>query len=51
MYYPKSQIQTNLYSNGDLIVLSTKEIYTGYYWTTSGGRSYSGKTPSSLKTP
>ena len=47
MYYPKSQIQTNLYSNGDLMVLSTKEAYTGYYWTTSGGRSYSGRTPSS----
>lgn len=48
MYYPKSQIQTNLYSNGELIVLSTKEAYTGHYWATSGGRYYSGRTPSSI---
>ena len=49
MYYPKSQIQTNLYSSGELIVLSTKEVYTGYYWATSGGKYYSGRTPSSIK--
>ena len=49
MYYPKSQIQTNLYSSGELIILSTKEIYTGYYWATSKGKYYSGRTPSSIK--
>lgn len=48
MYYPKSQIQTNLYSSGELIILSTKEIYTGYYWATSKGQYYSGRTPSSI---
>ena len=47
MYFPKSQIQTNLYSNGELTVKSTKEIYTGYYWSTSNGTCYAGKVPSS----
>ena len=45
MYFPKSQIQTNLYSNGELTVKATKEIYTGYYWSTSNGTCYAGKVP------
>jgi hypothetical protein len=49
MYFPKSQIQTNLYSNGELTVKATKEIYTGYYWSTSNGTCYAGRTPSSNK--
>ena len=47
MYFPKSQIQTNLYSNGEFTVKATKEIYTGYYWSTSNGTCYAGKVPSS----
>lgn len=47
MYFPKSQIQTNLYSNGELTVKATKKIYTGYYWSTSNGTCYAGRTPSS----
>ena len=45
MYFPKSQIETNLYSNGDLHVVSTGVLYTGFYWSTSTGKYYAGKTP------
>lgn len=45
MYYPKSQIQTNLYSSGDLTVIQTGKTYTGYYWGTSNGKFFAGKTP------
>lgn len=46
MYYPKSQIKTNLYTNGNqYIIKSTQEIYIGYYWTTSDGKFFTGKTP------
>lgn len=49
MYYPQSQIQTNLFSNNDLVVLNTKEPYTGYYWSTSNGKFFAGKTPDALQ--
>ena len=46
MYYPKSQITPNLYTNGnELQVKSTGENYIGYYYKTSSGIYYSGKTP------
>ena len=45
MYFPKSQIETNLYSNGDLHVLSTGVLYTGFYWATANGKFFAGKTP------
>jgi hypothetical protein len=46
MYYPKSQIQTNLYTNGNQYVLSTtKTPYVGYYYETSSGKKYTGRTP------
>jgi len=46
MYYPLSQIITNLYTNGDeYILLNTKENYIGYYWKASDGKIYTGKTP------
>lgn len=46
MYYPKSQIKTNLYTNGDEYVIElTKSPYTGYYYLTSTGIAYTGKTP------
>ena len=45
-YYPKSQVKTNLYTNGgELIVYSTKEEYKGYYFETSTGKKYAGKAP------
>jgi hypothetical protein len=46
MYYPKSQIKTNLYIAGGLLVLSsTKEQYIGYYYEISNGQKYTGKNP------
>ena len=44
MYYPKSQIQTGFYSNGDLIELKSSTPYTGPYFNTSDGKSFTGKT-------
>jgi uncharacterized membrane protein YgcG len=51
MYYPKSQIKTNLYTNGnppsDIYVLSTdKTLYIGYYYKISNGEVFTGKSPS-----
>ena len=46
MYYPKSQIKPNLYTNGNEYVLSTtKEEYKGYYYEISTGQKYTGQTP------
>lgn len=45
MYYPKSQITSNLYSNGELIVISSGKSYIGYYYKISTGQMFSGKTP------
>jgi hypothetical protein len=46
MYYPKSQIKTNLYVAGGLLVLSsTKEQYIGYYYEISNGQKFTGKDP------
>jgi len=46
MYYPKSQIKTNLYTNGGEYVLSTDfSNYSGYYYLISNGKKYTGKTP------
>ena len=45
MYYPKSQIVTNLYSNGNFVLKSTNKEYTGFYWKTLTGKYYTGKTP------
>ena len=48
-YYPQSQIKTNLYTNGnEYIVSATGVPYTGYYWKTSKGEYFSGKTPQDL---
>jgi uncharacterized membrane protein YgcG len=45
-YYPLSQIKPNLYTNGGEYVLSTtRENYIGYYYQTSNGKRYTGKTP------
>lgn len=46
LYYPKSQIITNLYANpGELVEATSYKPYTGYYWATSAGQFFSGKTP------
>jgi len=49
MYYPKSQIKTNLYTNGDeFIFLDNKQPYTGYYFKTSTEQYFTGRTPDDL---
>jgi hypothetical protein len=46
MYYPKSQIKTNLYTIRDEYALSTtKELYKGYYYEISTGQKFTGKFP------
>jgi len=46
MYYPKSQIITNLYTNGQEYALkSTNQNYIGFYWKTSDGKFFTGKAP------
>ena len=45
MYFPKTQITPNLYSNGNLVYDSTKLPYTGYYFEVSDGRCFTGKEP------
>jgi len=53
-YYPKSQIKTNLYTNGGEYTLlsnlnsSTLSDYTGYYFKTSTGQTFTGKSPSDV---
>lgn len=45
-YYPKSQIKTNLYTNGGEFNLSTtKQEYIGSYYEISIGEKYTGKNP------
>ena len=49
MYYPKSQIKTNLFTNGGEYNLSSNgNEYIGYYYETSTGNKYTGKTPQDL---
>lgn len=46
VYYPKSQIKTNLYTpGGQLRVKSTKKEYIGSYWKTSRGEYFTGQSP------
>jgi hypothetical protein len=46
LYYPKSQIKTNLYTNGEeYIVEQTKLPYTGFYYMVSTGETFIGSTP------
>jgi hypothetical protein len=46
MYFPKSQIKTNLNTKGgEFIIESTGEDYAGAYFTTSTGKYYTGKNP------
>ena len=50
MYYPLSQIQTNLYANEGFAIKSTGELYSGYYWKNSSGQYFTGKTPQDTPT-
>lgn len=48
MYYPSSQLKTNLYTPGEeYVLLSDNSNYVGYYYETSKGKRYTGKTPNS----
>jgi hypothetical protein len=45
-YYPKTQIKTNLFTNGkDYILSSDKTSYQGPYYELSTGKKYTGKKP------
>ena len=45
-YYPKSQIKTDLFTNGKEFIRSDNgQLYVGSYWKTSNGEVFSGKTP------
>jgi len=44
MYFPKSQITPNLYTNGgEFIYASNSNPYTGYYFKTSTGKYFTGR--------
>ena len=46
MYYPKSQIKTDLYTNGGEFVTSNDGVvYQGYYFSTSDGLYFTGRNP------
>ena len=45
MYYPKSQIKTNLYTEGNEYTLPNGDVYQGFYYKTSTGKYFTGKTP------
>ena len=46
MYYPKSQIKTDLYTNGGEFVTSNGGVvYQGYYFSTSNGLYFTGRNP------
>lgn len=44
-YYPLSQIKTNLYTNGTEYTTLDGVAYTGYYFKTSTGQLFTGRTP------
>lgn len=50
MYFPKSSTVNNLYSNGELVNVQTREVYTGYYYETYNGKYFAGRDPNDLKT-
>lgn len=50
-YYPLSQIKSNLHTNGGEFVFDVNnpfKTYSGYYWKTSDGKYFTGKTPQDL---
>ena len=45
-YYPKSQIKTNLFTNGGEFTRADNNLpYVGAFWKTSTGQTFSGKSP------
>ena len=51
MYFPKSQVKINLFTNGgEFVIESSNSSYKGYYYETSDGRYFSGKTPNESPT-
>jgi len=49
MYYPKSHITPDLYSNGEYLLKNTTEVYTGYYFSTFDNKYFTGKYPNDGK--
>ena len=53
-YYPKSQIQTDQYTNGQeknpYSLTTTGEIYKGYFYKLSNGTMFTGRNPDSINT-
>ena len=52
-YYPKSQVTTNLYTNGGEFTTQQNNplaVYIGYYWRNSKGQFFTGKTPQDAPT-
>ena len=45
MYYPKSHITPNLYSNGELAYKNSNVSYIGYYFSTLDNKTFTGKYP------
>jgi len=46
MYFPKSQIETNLYANpGEFVYEENGSVFSGHYFKTSDGKYYTGKSP------
>jgi hypothetical protein len=45
IYYPKSNITPNLYSQGALSYKNSNEVYNGFYFTTYDGLAYTGRFP------
>lgn len=50
-YYPKTKIQTDLFSNGELVKASDLSSYVGPYYKLSTGQKYVGKDPQALRYP
>ena len=45
MYFPKSYITPNQYSNGELFLIGSNTPYIGYYFTVLKGKAYTGRYP------
>ena len=50
-YYPKTKIQTDLFSNGELVKASDLSPYVGPYYKLSTGQRYLGATPQARQYP
>lgn len=50
-YYPKTKIQTNLFSNGELLKASDLSSYVGPYYKLSTGQKYVGNNPQDRRYP